>query len=251
MGAQDRSLVFVGCVVSVVSKSCIFKMLAAAVLRRSLPCALRTQQHAVAAPVAVGALRCAATKALGKKPKVDDGTLEGRYATALFMASSGKLDKTYDDLMTLKDMMKGSKEFTVMVETPGINPQQKINAIDGIAKKAGTDPAVVNFLKVLVENKRLNKLPKMIEMFESFYRAEKGIVPCAVTSATELSASQKGEVKAAMEKRAQKGATLVMEYNVNPAIMGGLVVKLDQAVYDYSVQTRLDRMTTRLLAPVE
>merc|ERR1712216_322219 len=102
-------------------------------------------------------------------------------------------------------------------------------------------------MKVLVENKRLNKLPKMIEMFESFYRAEKGIVPCTVTSAAELSAAQKGDVKAAMQARAPKGATLVMDYAVNAAIMGGLVVKLDQAVYDYSVQTRLDRLTSRLL----
>eukprot|EP00929_Paragymnodinium_shiwhaense_P024314 TRINITY_DN149_c0_g1_i1.p1 TRINITY_DN149_c0_g1~~TRINITY_DN149_c0_g1_i1.p1 ORF type:complete len:224 (-),score=76.84 TRINITY_DN149_c0_g1_i1:52-723(-) len=199
------------------------------------------------------ASRCLASKAaaLGKKPKVDDGTLEGRYATALFMASSSKLDKIYEDLIGLRGMMKESKEFKVMVETPGINPQQKMAAIDGVAGKAGTDAAVVNFLKVLVENKRLNKLPKMIEMFEMFYRAEKGIVPCAVTSATALTASQKGDVKSAMEKRAAKGSNLIMEYNVNPAMMGGLVVKLGEAVYDYSVQSRLDRLTSRLLAPVE
>eukprot|EP00929_Paragymnodinium_shiwhaense_P024316 TRINITY_DN149_c0_g2_i2.p2 TRINITY_DN149_c0_g2~~TRINITY_DN149_c0_g2_i2.p2 ORF type:complete len:243 (-),score=75.56 TRINITY_DN149_c0_g2_i2:117-785(-) len=205
------------------------------------------------APLRPVAARCLASKAaaLGKKPKVDDGTLEGRYATALFMASSNKLDKIYEDLLALRGMMAESKEFKVMVETPGINPQQKMSAIDGVAAKVGSDAAVVNFLKVLVENKRLNKLPKMIEMFEMFYRAEKGIVPCAVTSASELTSGQKGEVKAAMEKRAAKGSNLIMEYNVNPAIMGGLVVKLGEAVYDYSVQSRLDRLTTRLLAPVE
>merc|ERR1740117_489321 len=148
-------------------------------------------------------------------------------------------------------MMKESKEFKVMVETPGIVPDSKIKAIEAIGQKAGMDPSVINFMKVLVENKRMKLLAKMIDMFETFYNAEKGNVMCQVTSASELSAAQKGEVKTAMQARVEKGSTLILEYNVNAGIVGGLVVKIGEAVYDNSVQTRLDRLTTRLLAPVE
>merc|ERR1711971_1296199 len=190
--------------------------------------------------------------AAGKKPKVEDGTLEGRYATALFMATpETNLDKVYQDLTSLKTMMAESNEFKLMVETPGIQPESKVAAIETICTKAGTEGAVVNFLKVLVENKRMHLLAKMIDLFEGFYRAEKGLVSCTVTSATTLTAAQQSDVKAAMEKRAAEGATLIMEYNVNAALLGGLVVKMGEAVFDYSVTSRLDRLQTTLLSPVE
>jgi len=186
----------------------------------------------------------------GRKPKTEDGTLEGRYATALFMASSDRLDKVYGDLSALRDMMQESKEFKLMVETPGIDPDSKVGALEQVCKTAGTDEAVVNFLKVLIENKRLHLLQRMVDLFETFYRAEKGLVSCKVTSAAPLSSSQQAEVKKAMEKRAGAGATLIMEYSTNPAILGGLVVKMGEAVLDQSVSTRLERLTTQLLAPV-
>merc|ERR1712048_1251706 len=108
-----------------------------------------------------------------------------------------------------------------------------------------------NFLKVLSEDKRMNKLPRMIELFETFYRAEKGLVPCVVTSAAELTDAQKAQVKKGMEARAEKGSTLIMEYKTNPALLGGLVVKMGEMVLDQSVSTRLERLTNRLLAPVD
>merc|ERR1719333_1283056 len=64
--------------------------------------------------------------AAGKKPKHEDGTLEGRYATALFMASGGKLDKVYQDMSGLRSMMEESKDFKLLVETPGIDPENKV-----------------------------------------------------------------------------------------------------------------------------
>lgn len=176
--------------------------------------------------------------------------MEGRYATALFMASSDRLDKVHADLMSIRDMMNESKEFRLAVETPGIEPESKIAAFEAICKKAGSDPAVLNFIKVMVENKRTHLLSRTIDLFENFYRAEKGLVLCKVTSAAPLSSAQQSQVKDAMQKRAEKGATLIMEYNTNSALLGGLVVKMGEAVLDFSTSTRLERLQTQLLAPV-
>lgn len=189
-------------------------------------------------------------RAFAAKPKVEDGTLEGRYATALFMASSDRLDKVYGDLSALRDMMSSSKEFKLMVDSPGIDPNDKIKAIEAVAGSAGIDGSVVNFMKVLIENKRLGLLPRMIDLYETFYRAEKGLVPCTVTSAKDLSSSEQSQVQAAMQKRAGADATLIMDFTTNPLILGGLVVKLGEAVYDNSVATRLERLQTQLLAPL-
>lgn len=211
----------------------------------ALPSAMMLPKRVVT-PLACRSFAAAA----GKKPKMEDGTLEGRYATALFMASSGKLEAVYNDLTTLRDMMTESKEFKLMVETPGIEPEKKVAALEAICKKAGTDAAVVNFLKVLVENKRMHLLARMIDLFENFYRAEKGLILCQVTSAEKLTSAQEKAVKTAMQKRAEKGATLIMEYKINPALLGGLVVKMGEAVLDQSISTRLERLQTQLLAPV-
>merc|ERR1719401_2351953 len=205
-----------------------------------------------AAPVVAARHFAAKAKvaSVGQKPKQEDGTLEGRYATALFMASGGKLDKVYQDMSGLRSMMEESKDFKLLVETPGIDPESKVAGLESVCKKAGADGAVLNFLKVLVENKRIYMLLRVVDLFEVFYRAEKGLVPCKVTSAKPLSSSQQAEVKKAMEKRAEKGSTLIMEYNTNPTILGGLVVKMGEAVFDNSVATRLERLQTQLLVPL-
>merc|ERR1712046_507696 len=164
------------------------------------------------------------------------------------MAAGSNLEGVYSDLTNIRDMMVESEDFRLMVQTPGIQPEAKIVALEAICQQAGTDGAVVNFLKVLVENKRMDKLPRMIEIFEGFYRAEKGLIACEVTSASELSSSEKSSVQSAMESRAPAGSTVLMEYKTNPAILGGLVVKFGDAVLDQSVSTRLERMTAQLLA---
>merc|ERR1712228_466688 len=111
--------------------------------------------------------------AVGAKPKHEDGTLEGRYATALFMASGGKLDKVYGDMVGLREMMQASPDFKLLIESPGVDPESKVACLGAVCAKAGADGAVVNFLKVLIENKRLNKLGRVVDLFEEFYRAEK------------------------------------------------------------------------------
>jgi len=188
--------------------------------------------------------------ATGKKPKMEDGTLEGRYATALFMATSDKLGQVYNDLVAIRTMMEESSDFKLLIETPGIDPESKLNALEDVSSQAKLDPAVMNFLKVLIENKRMYLLVRMIDMYETFYRAEMGLVVCKVTSSEQLSDSQKMTVKAAMENRAEPGSTLIMEHSINPALLGGLVVKMGEAVFDYSVSARLDRLQTQLLAPL-
>merc|ERR1719253_414825 len=127
-----------------------------------------------------------ATRAFAAKPKVEDLSLPGRYATALFMASEN-IDKVYGDLSSLRDMIADSADLKLIVETPGIDPVAKVNAFTAVCKAAGTDTTVLNLLKVLVENGRIDLLPKTIASYEVFYRAEKGLVPCTVTSAAALS----------------------------------------------------------------
>lgn len=191
-----------------------------------------------------------ANRGFATKTKHEDPSLEGRYATALFTAAKSNLDKVYADMTQIRTFMEESNDFKLFVETPGVNPQQKNAVMDNLAQKYGYSPVTTNFLKVLVENRRLTNLGKMIASFEEFYRAEKGQVLCKVMSATELSAAQKTQVQTALQTRAEKGSKLILEYEVNPALLGGLTVKMADQVFDFSVQSKLDRLQAQLLSPV-
>jgi len=192
-------------------------------------------------------VRC---RGFSSKPKVEDHTLEGRYATALFMASHKKLDKVQTDLQAINKLLATSPDFKLMVESPGIQPEERSDALIEMSKRLGTDEAVVNFLKVLVENKRLHLLERMIGVFEEFYRAEKNLVLCQVTSATELTEGRRADVAGALQSRVGKDSKLLIDYDVNPAILGGLVVKMGNAVLDNSVASRVEQLQKQLLMPV-
>merc|ERR1719183_3501034 len=94
---------------------------------RPLPLMARSSlRHTVAAPtmfapagqMAQPLAALSPTRAFAAKPKVEDGTLEGRYATALFMATNDRLDQVYNDLLSLRSMIADSPDMKLLVETP-------------------------------------------------------------------------------------------------------------------------------------
>merc|ERR1719428_2420299 len=101
----------------------------------------------------VMATRTFAAKA--PKPKVEDPTLQGRYATALFQATFTKMDKTMDDLSTLRGFMLESSDFNLFIGTPGITQDEKMKVLQNLATKVKLDDTTVNFLQVLIDNKRI------------------------------------------------------------------------------------------------
>ena len=90
----------------------------------------------------------------------------------------------------------------------------------------------------------------MIDNFERFYRAEKGQIVCTVTSAKPLDDASRKKVENALLKRAGAGAELIVSYEENPAIKGGLSVKMGESVLDFTVATKLERLTAALLEPI-
>merc|ERR1712098_563489 len=96
----------------------------------------------------------------------------------------------YGDLGDMRSLLQESKDFKTFIETPGISPGEKMSALAGISK-GWSSPLSTNFLYLLVENKRLSLLRKMVDAFEEFYRAEKGIILCSVSSAGEININQK------------------------------------------------------------
>lgn len=178
--------------------------------------------------------------------------VEGRYAEALFNACQdrGVLDKVAADLTSLRACVQESEDLAVFIATPSVPRDEKMSIFKELASKQGFDELTVNYMNVLTENGRLPMFEAMVEAFEELYRAAKGRMKCVVTSARSLSDGDRKKVLAALQKRMGPDMGLDVEYDVQPAIMGGLRVKFDEQILDFSVASRLERLTAMLRAPL-
>jgi ATP synthase F1 delta subunit len=174
-----------------------------------------------------------------------------RYAMALFNAAkpTGKLEKVFNDLFHIRNLASTETSFKLFLETPGIKKDQKQNVVSDICKATKADDLTKNFLNVLLENQRLVNLVDIVNSFEDLYRKDLGQVICTVSSAVELTNAQRKLVEESLSQR-MTGKKLVVSYDVSPTILGGLVVKVDDVVLDYSVNSKVDRLRGQLLNPI-
>ena len=103
-----------------------------------------------------------------------------------------------------------------------------------------------NLVKVLAENKRLQALPDIAELFSEFKAEFDKEIEVDVTSATELNAKQQADISAALEKRLARKVKL--NCSVDPTLIAGVVIKAGDTVIDGSVKSKLNRLTDALQA---
>ena len=101
-----------------------------------------------------------------------------------------------------------------------------------------------NFFKLLVENKRLNVLPEILEMFETLRAEEEKSVDVVVTSAFDLNEAQKQKIAAALKVR--MGREIILSCETNRELLGGVVIRAGDKVIDGSARTRLSELAVAL-----
>lgn len=169
-----------------------------------------------------------------------------RYASALFeLARDGsELDSAERDIRTLSNLLDESSDLRRLVESPVFSAEEQERAIGAVASRAGIGGLVGNFVRLVAKNRRLFALPGMIRSFEELLARHRGEMTAEVTSAHPLSAEHTEALKAALKEKL--GKDVAIRARVNPAILGGLIVKVGSRMIDNSLRTRLTTMKTRL-----
>lgn len=169
-------------------------------------------------------------------------SLAGRYALALFeLARDGKaLDSVAASLATLKLAMTDSADLKALTTSPVIGRAAAGKAIAAVAASLGLDSLTAKFLGVLAQNRRLPQVSGVIRAFETLLSAHKGEARAEVTSAFPLAKAQVTALEKQLKARA--GRDVALDLKVDPAIMGGLVVKLGSQMIDSSIRTRLNTL---------
>ncbi len=170
----------------------------------------------------------------------------GRYATALFdLALEEKaLDKVRADLDRFEQLIAGSDDLKRLVRSPVFSADQQVKALVPILQKAGIEGITANFIKLVASNRRLFALPLIIRAFRALVAKHKGEVSASVTVAEQLSDAHLKSLKDALKGVTGKDVDLNVE--VDPAIIGGLVVKLGSRMVDTSLRTKLNSIKTAM-----
>jgi F-type H+-transporting ATPase subunit delta len=168
--------------------------------------------------------------------------IAGRYALALFeLAKEAKgLDKVGEALDSFARMLDSSEDLDRLVRSPVYSADEQVAALTGVLKKAKIDGLAANFLKLVAAKRRLFAVRGMIAGYRALVAEEQGVVSAEVTVAAPLSDKNRDAVLKALESQAGKKVSLTEK--VDPAIIGGLVVKMGSRMIDASLRTKLSAM---------
>jgi F-type H+-transporting ATPase subunit delta len=165
-----------------------------------------------------------------------------RYAQALFeLAEQGRALPTVEaDLKTLKALRDESADLRKLLIAPTFSAEDKAKGLLAVAKAAGASPLTLKFLGLLCANARASALPAVIAAYERLAAAHRGAVAAEVTTALPLSAAQLKGVAAALRQALGKDPEFTTR--VDPAILGGLKVRVGSRLFDASLKSRLDSL---------
>ncbi len=174
-----------------------------------------------------------------------DVSVAGRYARALFIITERRRETVaaLEDLKGVRDLLATGSAVSSFLASPQVRMPDKRkllgNALDGRALRS-----VAVFTDLLLRKKRLNLLPDVTRQFEALVEKLQGIRRAHVVSAVPLDEADSGRLHATLESYTRSKIRLT--YEVDPAVLGGALVRIGDRVVDRTVRTLLDSIAFHL-----
>ena len=162
------------------------------------------------------------------------------YARSLFEAAKerGKLDDVRDQLAQVSAALGEDQNLQVFFFSPYFSTQEKK---EGMRKAvSGADELVANFLELLIENHRMPAIFRVRRVYDELWADENKLLSVQITSAVELDEKVVKEIAGEIGKRTGRKIDLATE--VEPDILGGIVVRVGNSIMDASIRNRLERL---------
>jgi F-type H+-transporting ATPase subunit delta len=170
-----------------------------------------------------------------------------RYAQALFTLAQEQnvADPVADALRNFGDMIAQSADLKRLVASPVFSAEEQLKAVSAILNQYGFGGVTANFIKLVASKRRLFVLPDMIRAFLALNDKAKGVTRADITVAAPLSSDRFAALEEAL-RQVSGGKTVKVNVNVDPSIIGGIVVKLGSRMVDASLKTKLNSLRTRM-----
>jgi F-type H+-transporting ATPase subunit delta len=173
-------------------------------------------------------------------------SLAGRYASALFdlARDQRQIESVGKSLDALSAALADSRDFDELVTSPLVSREEAGKTFAGLSPKLGLDPLTANFLGVLANNGRKGQLSAIIRAFGRLAAEHRGETTADVITAHPLSDGQVAALK--QQLRARAGRDVTIHAQIDPDILGGIVVRMASQQIDASIRTKLNRLASAM-----
>ncbi|MDX9791030.1 MAG: ATP synthase F1 subunit delta, partial [Candidatus Kapabacteria bacterium] len=164
-----------------------------------------------------------------------------RYARAIFETAklAGVIDNVYNDFKTINNYLNTSGELSAIMKSPVIKTWKKKEIIKELFSGIVSEMSY-NFLQLIAEKQRENFILDIISSYESIYLQEKNIIKADIITARELNDVLKTKILSELSSKLQK--QIIPNFKIEPDIKGGLMVRIEDKIYDASVKNQLARL---------
>lgn len=168
-----------------------------------------------------------------------------RYALSLYeVAKAEKIaPEMYEELAEVSAVFSQYPDYLKVLTTPSIGLPDKQQTIRAVFE-GRVHPYLFNFLLLLTEKRRIGLIHEMAEAYRDLYYLEAGI--CAVTAVTAIPLTGDQMEKLKNKMAGVTGKQIVLKNQVDPNVLGGVLVRIENKQIDDTVKNRLDELTARL-----
>jgi F-type H+-transporting ATPase subunit delta len=163
-----------------------------------------------------------------------------RYAAALFELAqeAHAIDAVKTDLERFDALIAETPDLARLVRSPVFSADDQLKALAPVLDRAGIGGLAAQFIKLTAANRRLFAIRDMVRAYRDLVARQKGEATANVTVAEELKPEHLAALRAAL--KAVSGKDVDLDVKIDPAIIGGLVVKLGSRMVDSSLRTKLN-----------
>jgi F-type H+-transporting ATPase subunit delta len=181
-----------------------------------------------------------------------DDAVSRRYAQAMIDAAgeANAVEAVGADLSRFLELMDADHELLGgALASPVFSQDERRAVLDAVLPRLGFHPLTNNLLRLVNDKRRFDRVHDIVEAFRGLADDRAGRARVTVQTAEPLTPQLEAEVRQALEAVTRK--TVVLRTEVRPELIGGLVAKVGDVVYDSSIRTRLEQIKQALLdAPV-
>ena len=158
------------------------------------------------------------------------------YAEAMYDGAkkAGDLDMLYDDTQGLE---MASAEA---INNPLMTASDRVETVELLAAKLRLSQSMLNTLKLLAENRKLDLLALICRQFTQLYQQKHDIAAIEVTTVTPLTAAQENKLKTKLKNIFKK--EILINYIIDPQIIGGLIIRCGTNFIDNSIKHKLNAL---------
>jgi F-type H+-transporting ATPase subunit delta len=174
------------------------------------------------------------------------GAAARRYAKALFELAKedGKVAEVVGELGSMGDLLEGNPELHDVLFRPLHPVAQRRAVLAGVTDQIGASPTVQSFFSLLIDQRRLVDFPAIREEFERLASEDAGLRRAEVVSAGPLRDDQLERLRRALSTRT--GGEVEVSVRVDPSLLGGVIAKVGDLVFDGSLRTQLRQLRANL-----